>query len=261
MSEKDIKRTIGGIIAAVLLFGLLSYMGIESGFLKVVILGLLLVALFSDKFGAAAPGLRWVLSVVAVGLILFAWPVTSPTANWGQHRVEQKAPKDNFDPKSTPADPQNPTVDAAVKFVRLEDGTLDSVPLSWKRDPRTGLALAEPGTAEYWAELNEFNAQSAKRKGAASTALPRQWEETFALEPGEVEVIDPESLTCGGEFVHRNVEILVEEGCVEVTIDGTPYTECVDDNTPAPDGEYFVVRNRTETVARFMARVTSTRRC
>ncbi|MCR4275033.1 MAG: hypothetical protein NUW02_03280 [Candidatus Campbellbacteria bacterium] len=164
MNEKDLPKIIGALLSGVVLFILMTYMGVTNGFLKILVVVLLLLSFFSDRFGNAGKKLRTIFSIATAVVFLLSWGYTAATATWGKHELQVAMPREIFNSESPlPKAGENPTTGATSKFIRLPDGTLKPVPLSWKRDQRTGLEIPNPGTVEYWNQLNEYNAQEARK--------------------------------------------------------------------------------------------------
>jgi hypothetical protein len=123
------------------------------------------------------------------------------------------------------------------------------------------LLIAVLGWLISWYKKSPPGQNRPGKDSAQMTSLPQEWSKRIVLAPGRSRIIDPESETCGGEYVDRNVDIIAEEGCIETTIDSTPYAECAGQNTTAPSGEDYVVRNRSTKMAAFTVTIITTKKC
>lgn len=157
MTEKDWPKVVGTLLVSVLLFILMTYMGVTNGFLKILIVGLLVLSFFADKFGETGRTIRKILLAVAAVLFLLSWWFTKPTAKWAQHRTEEVMPRDNFDPRA-----EKP--EALVRFYELPDGTVKRAGDDWKNHPITGERLAAPGTDEFLRLLTKYEVQKTQEK-------------------------------------------------------------------------------------------------
>ncbi len=157
MTEKDWPKVVGTLLASVLLFILMSYVGVTNGFLKIVVVGLLVLSFFADKFGGTGRTIRKIFLAVAAVLFLLSWWFTGPTAKWAQHRTEEVMPRDPFDPRV--GEPI-----AQVLFYERTDGRVVQTPKDWVTNPKTGEPLARPGTTEFLRLLTKYELQQAKEK-------------------------------------------------------------------------------------------------
>jgi hypothetical protein len=175
-------------------------MGVSDPRLPLCVTVLVCLFFFGPQLGAAGKKLRWGFGLMTAFLILMGSAFTGPTMKWGVHKVQADAPKEVFDPKATP-NPTNPGATAIAKFERQPDGSLKAVPLAWKTNRHNGLPLSEPGTAEYWEELNEYNAQESQPKVATDeqTGLPTKAVQV-RLAPGESWSVEPQDLVGGSTF-------------------------------------------------------------
>ncbi|HXK39920.1 MAG TPA: hypothetical protein VJ837_03735, partial [Candidatus Paceibacterota bacterium] len=144
----------------------------------------------------------------------------------------------NFDPRSE-VTPGDLTAGAQVKFERQPDGSLIPVPVSWIRHRVTGFPLNNPGTPEYWEELNQYNAEVGRRGGSIERETPEELElkwvpgfpKPFPLKSGgptETPVVSLPSPPEGADYGYRTWWDLQGEGCVRVWYNGRDLgTDCV----------------------------------
>ncbi len=100
--------------------------------------------------------------------------------------------------------------------------------------------------------------------GHNNVTLPRTWEESVILKPGQARVLDLPSLTCGSKYDDRTVYIgdPVGGSCVEVYADGRPYRNCPEVYVDIPrKAKDWVIRNRSNDTLVVPVSITTARNC
>lgn len=226
MNETILKKFGLFVALSVLAIGLFIYAGI-GGALIIIAMILIALSVFAESVGVTGKKMRIIFGVVGILLFLLSWSFTAPTAKWALHKAQQNAPRETFDPTS-------PTTDAAAKFMREADGTLRKVPVEWKRDPRTGIALTEPGTPEFWELINEYETQEARKRAeeknppqpspTASNVISKT--DCFTIKAKGRYTVDPDAMVGGTQ---REVTWTMPTAIVEVWVEGGTEHSCIVD--------------------------------
>lgn len=200
-TERDIPKLFGAVVSGILALLILNWMGV-GGFAETAAVALIALAFFTDKFGGVGKWLRIAFIVALVVTVLFGWKHTKSTVEWSQNRVEEKLPRENFDPKN---EAEGGPI-AIARFYERPDGIVEKVTGEWKRNPITGEKIAAPGTEEFLRLLTKFEVQKAKKdaeKQVLGAPLPKGCQ--YCL--GEnCEVSHPGSFLEPGRFQIRSVQ-------------------------------------------------------
>ncbi len=229
-------RVVGTIVVLVLALTLLNHLAPNApGFLKVALSFTIGLSFWGAKLGRAGKIVGIIAALISLVIFLGSWNFTEHFTRSKTHDLQSAmaGESETVDPESELPKPGELDTGFMIKFQRNPEGKLEPVPITRTRNEYFGNPLRNPGTSEYWEELNEYYKQEASRKReeerkktSSSSDDPQSKTITVTLAPGQPQKV------CWGELISgtRSYDSWtnVQGGRFEVFEDNEPTPTCED---------------------------------